>query len=188
MPQNEYQYHKAIIALIFVYFGLMYYGFDREWADQSWALAVIDFVGSIVPLVRNLKIAPDYSNFWGVTYAGAWLLGPFTFYLGWMAAKHMDPENVARYSKWSKLKLCLVMTFAFFLCIYGFYMQVYPDHRDWRQNAMMGSFFGVVYSGGCVMGIPFVFAYVIKVFHRFCFSKTENDSHLIQGGQNGKPK
>ncbi len=181
MLRNE-SYIKILLALIVGYLGFMYYVFDRTWADQPWALSVIDFVGLIVPMVRNLKIAPDYSNFWGLTYAGVWLLSPVTFGLGWLTVKKATLDYATAYAKWSAFTRFSLTVVVLCACAYAPFWEVYPDYRDWRQNAMMSSFFGVIYSGGCIMGIPFSFACVLFLYLKF------DQSKLTAGAQNGKSK
>jgi hypothetical protein len=93
--ESHYVLTMGILASVHVLY--MTYLFPRSWADTPSALALIDRVASIVPVIENLREhVPPYTNYWGVFYAVFWIMAPIYFALGFVGSFFLSPY---RYQK-----------------------------------------------------------------------------------------
>lgn len=81
--RKEIHYAWTMAFLVTCHVIYMTYFFHREWADTPAALAFINAVASVVPVISNLQQhAPPYTNYWGMFYAIFWVSAPIYWVFG----------------------------------------------------------------------------------------------------------
>ena len=168
MLTTESGCNKVIFGLIFGYLAGMYFLFDPSWADTPFLTQLVEKVGSVVPMVRELQNLPNYSNYWGLVYSGVWLLAPVMGYLGWRlgAVSTSMSDKMAVWASQSSIKLLLLYLFIAGLCIFAAFWPIDTQHIGWKDRALTGSFFRFLLAGGCFMYVPTAFVQVTRVFVR----------------------
>jgi len=173
MLTTESGCNKVIFGLIFCYLAGMYFLFDPSWADTALVAQLVEKVGSIVPMVRELQNLPNYSNYWGLVYSGAWLLAPVTGYLGWRlggVSSRMNDKMAALASQ-SPIKLLFLYLFIAGLCVFAVYWPIDANYLGWKDRAFTGGFIRFILVGGCIMYVPTAFVQVTRCFVRHFFMK-----------------
>lgn len=91
---KESHYIKAPFVLVVAYVTFMHYFFPHEWADAPLAQALVNEVAGLVPALSLLKTyAPVYTPYWGVFYAGFWLMIPFFVVLAFCSTFYWSAER-----------------------------------------------------------------------------------------------
>lgn len=173
MLTTESGCNKVIFSLIFGYLAGMYFLFDPSWADTPFVAQLVEKVGSVVPMVRELRNLPNYSNYWGLVYSGIWLLAPVMGYLGWRLAPvsvRMNEKMAALASQSSFILLLLYLLIAG-ICIFAVYWPIDANYLGWKDRAFTGSFGRFILMGGCMMYVPTAFVQVTRCFVRHFFMR-----------------
>ena len=160
---SQRDYDIALITLAIVYTSIMFFWFDPKWADTVWANSLVENVGHVIPVVKNIKnFLPAYSNYIGLFYAGAWLLAPVTICLGWIMEKNPNVSAVNQKLLPSDPSHLFKNVIALGLLIFAINMPISATHTDWQQDLLTKGFFGMAFSSFIFISVPAYLTVVVK--------------------------
>lgn len=120
MFRKEPHYIYLLIFLVSCHVLFMTYLLPKGWADTPTSLEIIKVVGSIVPVVRNIKInMPSYTNYWGLFYSIFWIMAPLFMILGFLSSFFYSTDRYEKVVlKMSLTRFSIILVFCvLFVCL-----------------------------------------------------------------------
>jgi hypothetical protein len=130
-------YFYLSVGFLSLYVIFMWYVFPKPWSETPQAIALINFIAAVVPMLHKLRdspIYPMYNNFWGIFYAIFWaFFAPCFVIVGYVGTicQPLNKERRNYFQNFSIAKLIIV-----FLAIFSIILFVFttPAVGDWRLN------------------------------------------------------
>jgi hypothetical protein len=167
--RKESHYVYALIFLVCCHVLCMTYLLPQNWADTPTALAIINTVGSVVPVVGNLKTAIPklYTNYWGLFYSIFWIMSPFYALLGVMGSFFISSNLYEKIMKMivEKIFLYFLLYLALFEMVFNFPLLIFGLVNQ------MSNFLPILLISWFVTAcMPYVLARVIRIliFRIYC--------------------
>lgn len=115
--KKQSDYLWLMFGLVLGHGLYMTYFFPREWAESINAVAFVDAVAVVVPVIHNLKNhSPSYTPYWGMFYATFWCLTPLFFAAGMASTFFFAKENYDK-MKLNKPSVYVVGVLFFFITL-----------------------------------------------------------------------
>ena len=158
MTQNlfkkDWHYGCLAVFLLIGYIAFMLFIFPKEWALTSQVDKFVEAVSNMVPMLRHYRHAKEYDKFFGVFYAGFWMLSPIWLFLGWMISYcyFLTTKGYERLQNLSALKMTLSVFFTHALLIFFWASPIYENTSRLQSMSIAQELFEIFKSWGTIAG------------------------------------